>query len=376
MYGRSSTGNDDDDDNRKPSAKPLDSYRKHAHLPEAKDDTVKEDPSSDECESTSNRKRLAESDDGEDPKKEPLETGIDLTTVAGQRTLNPGMSEEDAREAAKKEYHRKHAARSRIRHKGLLRDLTDKVAELRKSNQELRETHDQLVSQLRLYESVEPGLVAQLPSLTSELSSAALPGGPQSTSLELQPETSIQASSVAPSLSHLLHGGGPHFHSHQGYMQARSQLAGLQSLLQSQSLLSPNTYQTQADSMSSIQQFLRQARDGSSIPPSLAPTAETDALTRLLSEALRGQSVLQQHAHLQASAALPMPTGNTSFHLGQLAQMTEAQRSLLGLNQGNFLGDRQAPLLQPTTVHVPHDEAARNQEVIELFLRYLASCRR
>jgi hypothetical protein len=375
MYGKSTTGNDDDD-NRKPSAKPLDGYRKHAHLPESKDDAVKDDPSSDECESTSNRKRQPDSDDGLNSGKDPLDKVIDLTTVAGQRTLNPGMSEEDAREAAKKEYHRKHAAKSRIRHKGLLRDLTEKVAELRKSNQELRETHDQLVSQLRLYESVEPGLVSQLPPLTSDLSAAAIPGRPQGSSLDPQPATRIRTPSVTPSLSHLLHGGGQHFHSHQGYVQARSQLAGLQSLLQSQSLLSPNTYQTQADSMNSIQQFLRQARDGSSIPTSFAPTVETDALTRLLSEALRGQSAFQQQPHLQGSAVLPMSIGSTNFHLGQLTQLTEAQRSLLGIYQGNYLGDRQAPLVQPSAVQSPNDEEARNQEVIELFLRYLASGRR
>jgi hypothetical protein len=375
MYGKSGTGNDDDD-NRKPSAKPLDGYRKHAHLPESKDDTVKEDPSSDECESTSNRKRPPESDDGRDPGNSQLDKGIDLTTVAGQRTLNPGMSEEDAREAAKKEYHRKHAAKSRIRHKGLLRDLTDKVAELRKSNKELRETHDQLVSQLRLYESVEPGLVAQLPSLTSDLIPAAVPGRPRGSSLDPQPNTSVHMTSVAPSLSHLLHGGGQHLHSHQNYVQARSQLAGLQSLLQSQSLLSPNTYQTQTDSMSLIQQFLRQARDGSSIPSTLAPTVETDALTLLLSDALRGQSVFQQQAHLHASAAVPMSVGNTSFPLGQLAQLNEAQRSVLGFYQGNHLGDRQAALLQPMPAQGPNDEETRNQEMVELFLRYLASGRR
>jgi hypothetical protein len=128
--------------------------------------------------------------------------------------------------------------------------------------------------------------------------------------------------------------------------------------------------------MNSIQQFLRQARDGSSIPTSLVPAVEADALTRLLSEALRGQSAFQQQPHLQGSVALPMSIGSTSFQLGQLAQLTEAQRSLLGIYQGNYLGDRQAPMLLPTAVQGPNDEEARNQEVIELFLRYLASGRR
>lgn len=71
-----------------------------------------------------------------------------LCTVEGQLASNPNMSREEAKEAAKKEYNRRNAARARVRNKDMVKSLQKRVNELTHMVTQLQRTNDVLRSQI------------------------------------------------------------------------------------------------------------------------------------------------------------------------------------------------------------------------------------
>jgi hypothetical protein len=376
MFTRSTNDDDAEGDNRKPAARPSSIDRKSPFVAETKDNSSDYGQSPDDRKSSYDRKRRAENDEGEsggepNASKEPT---VDLATVAGQLAVNPGMSEEDAREAAKKEYHRKHAAKSRVRHKGLLRDLNEKVGELRRTNRELRETHEQLVSQLRAYEHVEPGISSRAGSLPNE----GLSGSDLGSSLAGTPQAvpTVLGSVNNATLSELLQ-DGMQIPAAQRYLQPQSQMPSLESLIQARSLASQAPLCEQPDTLGLIQQLSRQGRDGSNISALSVPSVEAGTFSRLLSGMIHGQSMIQQQHHVHPhAAALPMSAGSMNAQLNHMLQYNDTQRALLGLYQGNQSPTMRTASLSafnPSASQDPTAEARQQQELIEFLLRYLSS---
>ena len=95
------------------------------------------------------------SDEDDPPSKRPRVAStsvrhedIDLTTANGQAAMNPGMSLDECKQAAKRESNRVNSARARDRHKKMLRSLHDRIDALNKREVELVREND--ILRLRL----------------------------------------------------------------------------------------------------------------------------------------------------------------------------------------------------------------------------------
>lgn len=105
-----------------------------------------------------------------------------LCTAEGQMAKNPGMSYEEAKEAAKREYNRRNAARARVRNKDMVKGLQRRVSELTKLTSELQRTNEILRSQLEILTSsgkacLDPGQSSGPNILPSRLHGAANQNG-------------------------------------------------------------------------------------------------------------------------------------------------------------------------------------------------------
>lgn len=291
MYGSTSGGYDGDDpDERKPAARSGASESQNqerdtsllVNFQGSASNSETEEPDFEE-----GRKQRAQTEAG---LSQPL---VDLTTTEGQLAACPGLSEAEAKDAAKREYHRKHAARSRTRHKGLMKDLKEKVTELQKTNQELRATHEALCSQLRAYEHLERGAgqspvpSSSLRSMRADVPADLLPRG----------NSHVDIATVRQLPLDLLSGflSQPRTES---ALPTQNHLVGLQSLLQAHVLASPPPPHSQshilAPQLPVVPNILN---SGSPRSPPNSATIGNNTLIALLTDLLRNPSVPPSASH-------------------------------------------------------------------------------
>ena len=97
-------------------------------------------------------KKRSSSEDGKTrkSKKARKNSGSDLTSVEGQLAANPGMTLDEAKVAAKKEYHRLNAADSRRRQKEMVENLKAEYARLKDYEKELKRKNEVLKAQVEI----------------------------------------------------------------------------------------------------------------------------------------------------------------------------------------------------------------------------------
>jgi chaperonin cofactor prefoldin len=81
-----------------------------------------------------------------------------MVTVEGQLAANPGMTQEEAKFEAKKEYHRQHAAICRTRNRSLVTDLQQRVDDLSTKIEHLEESNQALLRENAALRAENQGL--------------------------------------------------------------------------------------------------------------------------------------------------------------------------------------------------------------------------
>jgi hypothetical protein len=133
-----------------------------------------------------------------------LGTMPDLGTTEGQLHARPGVTPDDAKTAAKREYNRRNAARARMRNKGVVSDLQKKIANLAQHEAELQRANEVLQVQVKVLERQYQDL---LQSRKMEYNRAIMKPPPAQTSLEpllttaLRQETNTPAAAPSPQLT-------------------------------------------------------------------------------------------------------------------------------------------------------------------------------
>lgn len=112
-----------------------------------------------------------------------------LATVEGQLAANPGISEEEARAAAKREYHRQNAALARVRNKEMVSELKRTVSDLTRKSTELQRANDVLRSQLEILSKQNADLVKTRTARTANAVVAAPVAVPETTPVPRYPAT-------------------------------------------------------------------------------------------------------------------------------------------------------------------------------------------
>jgi hypothetical protein len=110
---------------------------------------------------------------------------------------NPGMSEEEAKASAKREYHRQNAALARVRNKEMVSQLKRTVSELTRKSSDLRRANDVLRSQLEIFSKQNADLVKNRTARTTS-ALAAVPAQPVETSAAPITLPGINSSVVSP----------------------------------------------------------------------------------------------------------------------------------------------------------------------------------
>ena len=94
-------------------------------------------------------------------RRKRLDDDEESVTPEGQLRRNPGLGEEEARIAAKREYNRRNAARARTRNKALIGDLQRKVTKLTRYTEDLQRRNDILRAQLDMLSTQNQELMAE-----------------------------------------------------------------------------------------------------------------------------------------------------------------------------------------------------------------------
>jgi hypothetical protein len=86
-----------------------------------------------------------------------------MVTVEGQLAANPGMTQEEAKFEAKKEYHRQHAAICRTRNRSLVSDLQQRVDDLSTRIERLEQENQALLRENAVLRAVNQSLTSLRP---------------------------------------------------------------------------------------------------------------------------------------------------------------------------------------------------------------------
>jgi hypothetical protein len=114
-----------------------------------------------------------------------------LATVEGQLAANPGISEEEARAAAKREYHRQNAALARVRNKDMVTQLKRTVSDLTRKSADLQRANDVLRSQLEILSKQNADLVKSRTARTANALAAAPVAAPEASTVPRYPASVV-----------------------------------------------------------------------------------------------------------------------------------------------------------------------------------------
>jgi len=289
----------------------------------ANDDSELSESSGDKQPEESSGKRKGGSKNGGRKKKKKASGALDMATVEGQLASDPGLSLEDAKLQAKREYNRQNAARARVRNKEMVEDLQKKVAFLTKRTEDLQRENEVLHAQVKVLQS------QQQPSAPAAQPAAVQNQAPQQQGMDMssilsliqgnqQPQAAPQEANPQMMMSQILSGLNPGQPAQQQQQQPNNFASALNQLLGS------NAPQPapQANNMNGLLQAFGQAPanmapgmqmqqqnqqgDGSQIPP--------DVLSSFIAQQQQQQQpqgLDSQGMSTQGQAAAPSQNGQT-----------------------------------------------------------------
>lgn len=302
-------------------------------------------------------------------KSPELDLRVKLTTVEGQLELNPHLTIDQAKDAAKKEYNRRNAARARLRSKHHLTELQEKVAALQDRLEQITKENQHLKAELEVFrrshgvrQSDASNLIRQGHPQEQRLASMDV----QSSTLLDRSTSTGQANQISALLSQLLKesllrgsSNNSSNNASNGAMtsqaaqyllsqlvppQAPSQFGGLSSSSSSSSIPSSLTQLLNLTSDSGIGTSRNQLApftssaitDVSSASSQPAAAATTSTTATSVADLLQILASLQhQHPAQQPPTSQPVPVPSSNIDIGSLlSQMLT--RSNSGTGTGNL----------------------------------------